>query len=498
MDEHTSTPANPQNWSCPVCHNSNSGKFCTHCGTARPDAAITAADQPLDLLRQRAAAGDSSALYELAQRIINQQAVPLPNENVDDLYRRAAALGNDKALLLLGDACFDNSETEQALDYYEKAADKGNTEAMFNLADYYESLGYKEPRYYVTATDWYQKAAQAGNADAMDGLATNYELGWGVAENHQEAFRWYSKAAELGNADSMNSLGDYYSFDIDDESRDYSAEAVSWYLKAAAAGNDEAMISLAERYENGDGVPLDKHKALMWRKKADDILEVDYRSDEDIQRLEHELASAASHTVGMPNTVDTATTPSQQKPLIIAVIVLLVIVAGFVFDKVSVSHDQAANTSSAVTEKQSSKKAQSDTPSQNVEKATSEMSLGDVSIGDSLKQVHGTLGIEKRIEKRENGLVAYKYRDLNVIMKDGFVRALESNTNYANTKRDIHQGSSLNDVLSAYGNDVMKTEYNGLILYEYDKKKNSNVTCRLRFAIDQSNTVNYITIRVLE
>ena len=44
----------------------------------------------------------------------------------------------------------------------------------------------------------------------------------------------------------------------------------------------------------------------------------------------------------------------------------------------------------------------------------------------------------------------------------------------------------------------MKTEYNGLILYEYDKKKNSNVTCRLRFAIDQSNTVNYITIRVLE
>ena len=108
----------------------------------------------------------------------------------------------------------------------------------------------------------------------------------------------------------------------------------------------------------------------------------------------------------------------------------------------------------------------------------------------------GANGIGK-LRMAENGLVAYNYKSLNVIMKDNRVLALESNTSAAKTKRNIHQDSTLNDVLKAYGSDVMKTAYEDLMLYEYDKPDDNNRPCRLRFAIDKNNKVRYITIRML-
>ena len=53
-----------------------------------------------------------------------------------------------------------------------------------------------------------QSLAKAENGDAMAQctLAELYQVGLGVATNHEEAFKWYRKSADQGDAVAQNNL----------------------------------------------------------------------------------------------------------------------------------------------------------------------------------------------------------------------------------------------------------------------------------------------------
>lgn len=90
---------------------------------------------------------------------------------------------------------------KKALEWYERAANTGNPEAMFALGEIYEN-GPSSIADENKAAVLYYKAAGAGNADAMFSLAKCYENGTGVDNNLKEAAYWYGKAAEKGNNDA--------------------------------------------------------------------------------------------------------------------------------------------------------------------------------------------------------------------------------------------------------------------------------------------------------
>ena len=78
----------------------------------------------------------------------------------------------------LGRALAVNDENKQANDWYTKAAERGYTAAMFNLAIAYdEGLGTEKDQ--SAANGWYRKAADKGRADAMWNLAINLDKGMG-------------------------------------------------------------------------------------------------------------------------------------------------------------------------------------------------------------------------------------------------------------------------------------------------------------------------------
>ena len=54
-----------------------------------------------------------------------------------------------------------------------------------------------------TALDWYLKAAKKGNAGAEYKLGWMYEQGKGVTPIYEMALRWYRKAAAHGNKDAQ-------------------------------------------------------------------------------------------------------------------------------------------------------------------------------------------------------------------------------------------------------------------------------------------------------
>ena len=62
------------------------------------------------------------------------------------------------------------------------------------------------------AVEWYQKAAEKGDARAQYEIALRYDVGDGVALDDAEAVKWYRAAAEQGNAEAQNRLGLKYDF----------------------------------------------------------------------------------------------------------------------------------------------------------------------------------------------------------------------------------------------------------------------------------------------
>jgi len=185
------------------------------------------------------------------------------------------------------------------------------------------------------AVEWFQKAAEKGVAEAMFSLAWMYENGRGVAKDEKDAAKWYEKAAALGHgrasqelarlaptvtpapspaapdfillllqcvggalvlfvpayliltacfragwplsgtfclarlggASRQEELGDCYAEGKGGANQN-PARAARWYRKAADNGRPKAAFALGLTYEHGRGVDKDASEALAWYKKA--------------------------------------------------------------------------------------------------------------------------------------------------------------------------------------------------------------------------------------
>ncbi|HUJ95113.1 MAG TPA: tetratricopeptide repeat protein, partial [Terriglobales bacterium] len=80
--------------------------------------------------------------------------------------------------------------------------------------DYQQGVRYATgegvPRDYSLAAKYYRLAAEKGLSDAQYDLAYLYELGLGVKRDLKLAAEWYRKAALKGDAEAQNNLGVLY------------------------------------------------------------------------------------------------------------------------------------------------------------------------------------------------------------------------------------------------------------------------------------------------
>jgi hypothetical protein len=88
-------------------------------------------------------------------------------------------------------------DSEQAPQWYRKAAEQGHAYAQHNLALMYAS-GEGLPRNLDESFRWEQKAANQGDPHAQYGLGTLYAKGEGIPQNNNEAFKWIRKAVAQG------------------------------------------------------------------------------------------------------------------------------------------------------------------------------------------------------------------------------------------------------------------------------------------------------------
>lgn len=126
----------------------------------------------------------------------------------------------------------------------------------------------------------------------------------------------------------------------------------------------------------------------------------------------------------------------------------------------------------------------------------SDLSLGGLDLDMTVDEVHKALGKETSAKKQGKFDFIY-YPDLQVGTYQNVVRALVSDGPSVETKRGIHEGSSLADIQKAYGTDCQAMDYDDLTLYEYSFKSLKGHDGLLRFAVKKSdNTVKYISVRI--
>ena len=166
-----------------------------------------------------------------------------------------------------GERLYSDKKYEQAIYWFQKAADAGNSAAQKNLAICYFN-GYGVEKDVEKAIYWWQKAADAGNSTAQNSLAYRYFAGDGVEKDVEKAVYWCQKAADAGYSAAQYRLafcflkGDGVEKDVE--------KAVYWWQKAADAGYSAAQYCLAFCFLKGDGVEKDVEKAVYWWQKAAD------------------------------------------------------------------------------------------------------------------------------------------------------------------------------------------------------------------------------------
>lgn len=144
----------------------------------------------------------------------------------------------------------------KALAVIKPLADKGIAVPQRLVGDYY----YYEKDNDNKALEWYLKAAENGDAEAMTQAADIY----GFKDKTEEQKKWLLKAAEQNFADAEYALGSLYYSENDP---DY-IKAMEWYKKASEHGGNTACCHVGNMYLKGEGVEKDEKQAFEWFKKA--------------------------------------------------------------------------------------------------------------------------------------------------------------------------------------------------------------------------------------
>jgi len=149
------------------------------------------------------------------------------------------ALMTGVVMLLLASALH---AAEPDLETLRQHAERGDAWAQLNLGAAYDN-GMGVERDLNQALHWYQMAAEQGLAEAQYNLAhllVSEELSSAVAAE------WMRKAAEQGMADAQYLMGVIYAEGIGLEVDD--VRAVEWLKRAIAQGHEEAARFLRETY----------------------------------------------------------------------------------------------------------------------------------------------------------------------------------------------------------------------------------------------------------
>lgn len=156
---------------------------------------------------------------------------------------------------------------DEALHYYEMAADLGNPTAYVGISEFY--------RQGIGVTPDHMRAFTAARTGALLGspgaqLMTGifFREGWGVEQSYPEAMRWMALAVQNGFPHAYVAYGDFFRKGLGVAVNE--ALAVDYYRKAAVLGSSDAENLIGMAYMRGKGAPHDTDTGINWLVRSSD------------------------------------------------------------------------------------------------------------------------------------------------------------------------------------------------------------------------------------
>lgn len=137
------------------------------------------------------------------------------------------------------------------VDYYQFSAEKGDPEAMINLATLYYYGARGLPQDVVKAARLFQRAYELGASGSAYHLGHIYNHGIGVPQDNATAFKYLEEAIKEGSTSGHNELAFMYLHGKGTE-RDHE-KALSLFKAAAKHGSMEAFYNLGVLHIQGSG-----------------------------------------------------------------------------------------------------------------------------------------------------------------------------------------------------------------------------------------------------
>ena len=233
----------------------------------------------LEWFQKAAGNGNSESMRALGIIYENGIGVGQDLKKAFDYFQQGVDAGNVKSMQKLAwyfeEGVVVEKDIGKAKELYErffielqKKAFGGDVDAMYRMGDIYQ-FGLpllNIPVYYQQAAEWYEKAANKGNMHAQTSIGLLYYFGLGVPKNYTKSAEWYKKAAEQGDALATYNLAGCYRLGRGVEQND--EMAATYNQKAANMDMPEAQAELAGMYYLGTGVEQDYTMAVHWFKRA--------------------------------------------------------------------------------------------------------------------------------------------------------------------------------------------------------------------------------------
>ena len=183
---------------------------------------VFAIPNALAWMETEAARGDAEIQYLLGNAYLDGNSGIFNVDTGFKWLKAAIDRGHTKAMHQMARLKMLNRDVAEAEALLIKAAEAGLPAAQYDLGVFYNNISLANPNAVEfaglrrkadapMAMYWWEKAAQKGNADAMAELIIVYASGNEILDaNYDKAFEWAQKAAEADNVFSQGLLGTFY------------------------------------------------------------------------------------------------------------------------------------------------------------------------------------------------------------------------------------------------------------------------------------------------
>ncbi|MRE39452.1 hypothetical protein GIJ60_11595 [Klebsiella quasipneumoniae] len=221
-------------------------------------------DMALSWLKKSAELGQSDAQYQLGMLFIEGGIVSKNNNKGIQWIMKSIQNNNADAMVYLGDIYYRKNEIlphniELAKKYFKLAADLGSADAFDYLGIVYDN----EIKDYKQAVYFFSHGVEKGNANAMINLATMYYYGRGVTTDYKKAKDLLISSAKLNNSDAQAILAGCYYIPCNGYSQDYN-ESLKWGLKASNNNDTSVYDIIGAIYAKKE----DRYNTIKWLDKS--------------------------------------------------------------------------------------------------------------------------------------------------------------------------------------------------------------------------------------